>query len=224
MRIVRGVPVAGLGVRASAPRKPTSTGWRRALADRVVCLGPGSRARQLPAAGHRRPGGARHRLRRDPSRLRLPVREPGARGAGPRARADVRRAAGERDRAGRRQARRPRPPRGAPASPCCPAARRRRRGAPASWPRRSATRVLVKAAGGGGGRGIKRVDDESELDALLALARSEAGRGVRRRPRLPGAAGRAGAPRRGADRRRRARAWSSTSASATARCSAATRR
>ena len=35
--------------------------------------------------------------------------------------------------------------------------------------------VLVKAAGGGGGRGIKRVDDESELDALLALARQEAG-------------------------------------------------
>jgi acetyl-CoA carboxylase biotin carboxylase subunit len=35
--------------------------------------------------------------------------------------------------------------------------------------------VLVKAAGGGGGRGIKRVDDESQLDALLALARQEAG-------------------------------------------------
>jgi acetyl-CoA carboxylase biotin carboxylase subunit len=35
--------------------------------------------------------------------------------------------------------------------------------------------VLVKAAGGGGGRGIKRVEDESQLDALLALARQEAG-------------------------------------------------
>jgi acetyl-CoA carboxylase, biotin carboxylase subunit len=35
--------------------------------------------------------------------------------------------------------------------------------------------VLVKAAGGGGGRGIKRVDDESQLDALLSLARQEAG-------------------------------------------------
>ncbi len=35
--------------------------------------------------------------------------------------------------------------------------------------------VLVKAAGGGGGRGIKRVEDESQLDALLALARREAG-------------------------------------------------
>jgi acetyl-CoA carboxylase biotin carboxylase subunit len=34
--------------------------------------------------------------------------------------------------------------------------------------------VLVKAAGGGGGRGIKRVDDESQLDALLSLARQEA--------------------------------------------------
>jgi acetyl-CoA carboxylase biotin carboxylase subunit len=35
--------------------------------------------------------------------------------------------------------------------------------------------VLVKAAGGGGGRGIKRVGDASELDALLSLARQEAG-------------------------------------------------
>jgi acetyl-CoA carboxylase biotin carboxylase subunit len=35
--------------------------------------------------------------------------------------------------------------------------------------------LLVKAAGGGGGRGIKRVHDEAELDALLVLARREAG-------------------------------------------------
>jgi acetyl-CoA carboxylase, biotin carboxylase subunit len=35
--------------------------------------------------------------------------------------------------------------------------------------------LLVKAAGGGGGRGIKRVQDEDELDGLLSLARSEAG-------------------------------------------------
>ncbi|HEX4010720.1 MAG TPA: biotin carboxylase N-terminal domain-containing protein [Solirubrobacteraceae bacterium] len=35
--------------------------------------------------------------------------------------------------------------------------------------------LLVKAAGGGGGRGIKRVHDEAELDALVGLARSEAG-------------------------------------------------
>jgi acetyl-CoA carboxylase biotin carboxylase subunit len=35
--------------------------------------------------------------------------------------------------------------------------------------------LLVKAAGGGGGRGIKRVDDEDELESLLSLARSEAG-------------------------------------------------
>ncbi|MFL5862452.1 MAG: acetyl/propionyl/methylcrotonyl-CoA carboxylase subunit alpha [Solirubrobacteraceae bacterium] len=35
--------------------------------------------------------------------------------------------------------------------------------------------LLVKAAGGGGGRGIKRVHDDDELDALLSLARSEAG-------------------------------------------------
>jgi acetyl-CoA carboxylase, biotin carboxylase subunit len=35
--------------------------------------------------------------------------------------------------------------------------------------------LLVKAAGGGGGRGIKRVQDEDELESLLSLARSEAG-------------------------------------------------
>jgi acetyl-CoA carboxylase biotin carboxylase subunit len=35
--------------------------------------------------------------------------------------------------------------------------------------------LLVKAAGGGGGRGIKRVDNEGELDGSVSLARSEAG-------------------------------------------------
>jgi acetyl-CoA carboxylase, biotin carboxylase subunit len=35
--------------------------------------------------------------------------------------------------------------------------------------------LLVKAAGGGGGRGIKLARDPDELDALLSLARSEAG-------------------------------------------------
>jgi acetyl-CoA carboxylase biotin carboxylase subunit len=35
--------------------------------------------------------------------------------------------------------------------------------------------LLVKAAGGGGGRGIKLARDGDELDALLSLARSEAG-------------------------------------------------
>ena len=35
--------------------------------------------------------------------------------------------------------------------------------------------LLVKAAGGGGGRGIKRVEDDDELDSLISLARSEAG-------------------------------------------------
>jgi acetyl-CoA carboxylase biotin carboxylase subunit len=35
--------------------------------------------------------------------------------------------------------------------------------------------LLIKAAGGGGGRGIKLAHDAAELDALLSLARSEAG-------------------------------------------------
>ena len=34
--------------------------------------------------------------------------------------------------------------------------------------------LLVKAAGGGGGRGIKRIDDEAQLEVLLSLARREA--------------------------------------------------
>jgi acetyl-CoA carboxylase biotin carboxylase subunit len=38
--------------------------------------------------------------------------------------------------------------------------------------------LLVKAAGGGGGRGIKLARDADELDALLSLARSEAGAAV----------------------------------------------
>jgi acetyl-CoA carboxylase, biotin carboxylase subunit len=51
--------------------------------------------------------------------------------------------------------------------------------ASASQSRQAAERigypVLVKAAGGGGGRGIKLAGDREELDALLTLARSEAG-------------------------------------------------
>ena len=42
---------------------------------------PGARGRELPARRHGRAGGARDRLRRDPSGLRLPVGEPAARGA-----------------------------------------------------------------------------------------------------------------------------------------------
>ena len=34
--------------------------------------------------------------------------------------------------------------------------------------------LLVKAVGGGGGRGIKRVDDEGQLDSMLELAMAEA--------------------------------------------------
>jgi acetyl-CoA carboxylase, biotin carboxylase subunit len=83
--------------------------------------------------------------------------------------------------------------------------------------------LLIKAAGGGGGRGIKLARDERELEELLGLARSEAGatfgdarlyieRSIKyaRHVEVQIVADGHGAV--------------STSASATARCSAATRR
>ena len=51
----------------------------------------------------------------------------------------------------------------------------RRRATPAARPTRIGYPVLIKAAGGGGGRGIKLARDGAELEALLGLARSEAG-------------------------------------------------
>ena len=195
-----------------APRRPG--GVHRA--------GPGRR--QLPARRPGRAGGARHRLRRDPSRLRLPVGEPEARGARARERTDVHRPPARGHGAERRQAPRAR---GGGA--------RRRAGPPRSGNRiriddaRRQPRPDRLSAAGQGGRRRRRPRDQARARRRRARqpARPRAqrgGRGVRRRPRVPRAV------------RRRARATSrsrspptstarsSTSASATARCSAATRR
>ena len=91
-----------------------------------------------------------------------------------------------------------------------------------------AERDRLPAAGQGGGRGrgpghqARPGRGRARRPAQPGAQRG--GRRVRRRPRVPGAADRSRPPRRGADRRRRARRGASTSASATARCSAATRR
>ena len=84
--------------------------------------------------------------------------------------------------------------------------------------------VLIKAAAGGGGRGMKVARNADELDMALKTARSEAKAAfgddsVYMEKYLPEAA-----PHRNPGVRRRQAATPSTWASATARCSAATRR
>ena len=201
----RPAPAATLGLESVVGfSEADRDGLAARQADRAVCLGPGPAGRELPARRPRRPGRARHRLRRHPSRLRLSVREPQAGRARPRARPGVRRAAHRGDQAGRRQAGRPRRGASGPGSPCCPAAR-----SPTPQDARELAEqigypVLVKAAGGGGGRGIKRAGDGDELESLLGLARGEAGAAFGDERALRRAAGRVRAPRGGPARRRRA--------------------
>ena len=186
---------------------------------------PGAGRRELPARRRRRPGGARDRLRRDPPRLRLPVREPAA---GARARAEhglvfvgppaeVIELAGDKLRA-REEAR-------AAGLPVLPG---REVVASAGEARTLAERDRLPAAAEGGRRRRRARDQarratRAELDAAARSGAQRGARGVRRRARLRRALRRGRAPRRGAGRGRRARCRSSTSASATARCSAATR-
>ena len=63
--------------------------------------------------------------------------------------------------------------------------------------------LMIKSAAGGGGRGIRRVDEPEALPAAFAGAQAEADAGLRGRHRAAREARGAGAPRRGADRRRR---------------------
>ena len=206
VRIVRACRAARARDAWSAPPRPTATGWPRA--------GPTARsasARRRPAESYLRDdlvvaGGARHRLRRDPSRLRLPVGEPAAGGAGARERAGLRRPAARGDRAERRQAPRARgggPSRASRSSPASEVA-------PGDDARERGRRDRLPGAGQGRRRWRRPRDQarpatRDELDGLLGLARSEARRGVRRRARVPRAVHRRRPPRRGPDRRRRAR-------------------
>ena len=88
----------------------------------------------------------------------------------------------------------------------------------------SAIPVLIKASAGGGGKGMRRVD---KARGLRRRARLVPARGDERLRRRPGAAREvrdAAAPHRDPGLRRHATATASTCSSATARCSAATRR
>ena len=138
---------------------------------------PGPAGRELPARRHRRPGRARHRLRRDPPRLRLPVREPGAGRARARARPGLRRA---------------RPPRRSswPATSWPPAPQAAQAGAPvlpggevadapnrrALSPRRSATRCWSRRPAGAG------AGDQARRRRRRARQRSSAWPAARRAP------------------------------------------
>ena len=84
--------------------------------------------------------------------------------------------------------------------------------------------IAIKAAFGGGGRGLKVARNREEIPELLRQRRARGGRRVRSRRVLRRALPRQAAPRRDPDPRRPATATSSSSAPATARCSAATRR
>ena len=197
------------------------------LADEAVEIGPPHPAQVLPERRGHPAGGARHRRRRGPSRLRLPVRERRFRGGG---------------RSGRPGLRRPDARRRS-----APWATRRRRG-----PARSAAGVPVVP--GSDGVASRTSRPPPALAAAHRLSGDDQGRGRRRRARHPRRAGRAASsqrllpqasaearaafgdggalpralrrprpPRRGAGARRR-RAARSISSSANARCSAGARR
>ena len=83
--------------------------------------------------------------------------------------------------------------------------------------------VILKAAAGGGGRGMRVVTRLEEIDSQFATARTEAVEGVRRRLALPREVPGGAAAHRVPGARRPPRPHASTSASASARSSAATR-
>ena len=203
----------------SAARTPTATACGTAgRPGGVPRTGPGRP--ELPARRRRRAGRARHRVRRHPSGLRVPVREPASGTFSP---STASCSWGRRPRRSSSPAtswrRAPRP--SGPGCRCCPEEKwAASRGAQAGG--RNGYPVLVKAAAGGGGRGIRRVRTD-ELEELVGLARGEAvsafaddGVYVERLVERP-------ATSRCKSRPTRAAGWSN-SVSVTARCSAGIRR
>jgi acetyl-CoA carboxylase biotin carboxylase subunit len=173
VRIVRACHGLGLECVVGASQ-PDLEGLAAHTADRVVCLGPGPasdsylrddivvQAALGTGCDAVHPG---YGFLSESPRLAARVREHGLVFVGPPT--DAIELAGDKL-AARAQAARA----GAPVLPggeVTSAAQARKLAAEIGYP------LLVKAAGGGGGRGIKRVHDDAELDALLALARREAG-------------------------------------------------
>ena len=60
--------------RSSPTARPIATSLPAQLADEAICIGPADARRSLPLGPGDHLGGPRHRLRRDPPGLRLPVR------------------------------------------------------------------------------------------------------------------------------------------------------
>ena len=158
--------------------------------------------------------------------LRLPLRAPRVRARLHGCRPDLRRPLARGDGAARRQGgrqaggRRRRRPGGPGAARRL--ARRRRDPRLGAAPR--SCRCSSRRSPGGGGKGMRVVRSHDELPEALRAARSEARAVLRRRPAARRALDRAPAPHRGAGARRRSTARCCTSASASAACSAATRR
>ena len=179
---------------------------------------------ELSARRRGRAGGARHRLRRHPSRLRVPVREPQAGRPRARERSRLRRAAGRGDRAERRQAAAPARRRPGPASRSCPARRSKSAvQATARRPSESATRCWSRRPGGGAAAGSSSPatptssTDCSAWPAARRAPRSATSAFTSSGSSPPPATSRCRSPPTSTAR-------SCTWASATARCSAATRR
>ena len=84
--------------------------------------------------------------------------------------------------------------------------------------------VLIKAVAGGGGKGMRRVERARRFRRRARSAQREAQAAFGDDARADREIRRRAAPHRGAGVRRHATATSSISSSATARCSAATRR
>ena len=201
--------------RAACARWPTrpSASARRRRATSYLRIDAPSRSRAHDAGG------------RDPSRLRLSVRERQLRRGLRRGRAGVRRPAAAGDpgdgQQGRGQAHD-----GGRGVPCVPGYQGDEQDA-AGAAARSATRigypVMIKAAAGGGGRGMRLVARADDFAPALQRPLGSAER-VRRRHGAAGAGIVDAAPRRDPGLRRPLTATRSIWASATARCSAATRR